>query len=87
MTPRHEIDLSNCYSGNGAREFDRDSVNGIRKSLGHCHDVNQALIRNQNVLQKRLMNMRLRNTLIASGVTAVIARGPEIWHWLMLITQ
>jgi hypothetical protein len=82
MKPHHEIDLSNCYSGNGAREFDRDSVNGIRKSLGHCHDVNQALIRNQNVLQKRLMNLRLRNGVIIAVITGAIARGPEIFAFV-----
>jgi hypothetical protein len=79
---RHIIDLSNCYSGNGAREFDRNSVDGIRKSLGHCHDVNQVLIRNQNVLQKRFMDLRLRNGIIIAVITGAIARGPEIFAFI-----
>jgi hypothetical protein len=87
MTPRGEIDLNNCYSANGAREFDRNSIEGIRKSLGHCHDVNQALIRNQNNLQKRLMNLKLRNAIAIAVVTAVLARAPEIWNWIQQITR
>jgi hypothetical protein len=85
MSPQR--DLSNLYHPSGVREFDRNSVEGIKKSLSHCHDVNQALIRNANELQKRLMNLRLRNTLIASIVTGLIARAPEIWHWLFLIIR
>lgn len=79
--------LSGLYQPYGAREFDRNSVEGIKKSLSHCHDVNQALIRNANELQKRLMNLRLRNTVIASIVTALIVRAPEIWRWLSLIVR
>ena len=87
MTPKHEIDLSNCYAPKGEREFDRNSVEGIRKSLGHCHDVNQALIRNQNTLQRSLMNLKLRNGLIVAVVTGILARAPEIWGWLLRIRQ
>ncbi len=87
MSPRHEIDLSNCYRSGGVREFDRHSPKGIAKSLSKCHDVNQAIIRSATETQRELMNLKLRNTLIASIVGGLLARAPEIFHWLLLITR
>ena len=78
MTPRHEIDLRNCYSPNGTREFDRNSVEGIRKSLSHCHDVNQALIRNQTELQRKLRNAYIQNSVLTAIITALAFKGLEI---------
>lgn len=36
---------------------------------------------------RTMMDLKLRNTIIAIAVTAVLARAPEIWSWLMRITQ
>jgi hypothetical protein len=70
------MDLNSCYRKGGAREFDRNSPDGIRKSLSHCHDVNQRLIRANDELRKELDHRLKRIKLvlgILNGVLATVA--------------
>lgn len=43
-------------------------IRGVQKNLGE--------------LQHQLYNLKLRNSIIVSIVTAVLMRAPEIWQWL-----
>jgi hypothetical protein len=50
-------DLRLCYRVGGSREFDRNSIAGVNKSLTKCHDVNQRLIRANGALDKRVIDL------------------------------
>lgn len=53
-----ELKLDQCYHPKGTREFDRNSLEGLRKSLNHCHAVNQALIRELTAKDKVISTLR-----------------------------
>jgi hypothetical protein len=76
---KREIDLSKCYRQGGERQFDRDWSPSLQKSLTLAHDVNRGLIRATNGLQRDLMNLKLRNSVIVAIVTGAITTSP---HWL-----
>ena len=48
MREELQSELKECYHPQGTREFDRRSVEGLVKSLNHCHRVNQLLIRDND---------------------------------------
>lgn len=60
------------------REFDRNSVAGLRKSLSKCHDVNQALIRNQTALQEKLNRSQIVNVALTAIITSLAFKGLEV---------
>lgn len=55
-----------------AREFPRDSPQGIVKSLNHGHSVNQGLIRDQAKMRQEY-NLKLRNAFVLAVVSWVPA--------------
>ena len=73
--------LDRCYRAGGIREFDRSSPQGVRKSLSHCHDVNQKLIASNDELRKQILELRKsaewerdwRWGIVAAGITALLA--------------
>jgi hypothetical protein len=60
------IDLAHCYQPDGKREFDRTSNQGLLKTVSHCHDVNQKLIRAQDELRGEV-DRRLRRIKLVLG--------------------
>lgn len=62
-----ERDLTSCYRKGGVREFDRTSPEGIVKSLSHCHDVNQKIIRGFDELREET-DSRLRRIKLVLGI-------------------
>lgn len=42
---------------------------------------------NQGEMQRELMNLKLRNGVVVAVIAGVLARGPEIWSWLLRILQ
>lgn len=62
-------DLNSSYHPVGVREFDRSSPDGLRKSLNHCHTVNQTLIRENDKLQQRVTRQWLWIKVL-TGATA-----------------
>jgi hypothetical protein len=73
--------LVSCYHPKGVREYDRNSPEGIRKSLAHCHDVNVKLIAANDGLRQLVLKQATdldwertwRWGIIAGVVIAVIA--------------
>lgn len=70
------MDLHSCYRAGGTREFERSSVAGICKSLSHCHDVNQTLIRASDELREefdgRLKRLKLVLGILNAGLGIVV---------------
>jgi hypothetical protein len=58
---------------NEPREFPRDSVNGIVKSLGKCHSVTQGLIRDQAILREEMDRRLKRIKLVLGTLNAFLA--------------
>jgi hypothetical protein len=61
------IPLNALYRDGGEREFPRDSVEGLSKSVSKCHDVNKAIIRDRDEMRQEF-NLKLRNRLILTVV-------------------
>jgi hypothetical protein len=55
------------------REFPRNSLEGVAKSVSKCHDVNHGIIRSVDQMREEF-NLRLRNAI----VLAVIGWAPAI---------
>lgn len=53
---------------NELREFPRESMQGIAKSVSHCHHVTQGLIREKDQMQRAQERMRL--ILSALGIVS-----------------
>jgi len=70
-----ELDLSDCYHPVGKREFDRSSIEGLRKSLNHAHTVNQALIRTIDRQEKRIGRYRVGYTTLIAIITGLAWEG------------
>jgi hypothetical protein len=76
-----QIDRSKQYEGpeRARPEVLLNSVN----ALGNNY---RQLVTEKDRMQKNLMNLKLRNSIITAGVTAVLVRSPEIvrfvWHVL-----
>lgn len=49
-----ELNLTECYQEGGAREFERSWPPSLQKSLTLAHDVNRALIREKDAMQRTL---------------------------------
>jgi hypothetical protein len=71
-------DIRCLYQEGGSREFDRNSIAGLKKSLSKCHDVNQALIRNVSELQDKLRRSQIVNTALTAIITALAFKGLEV---------
>jgi hypothetical protein len=74
------VDLANCYHPKGVREFDRNSTDGLRKSVGHCHDVNLRVIEAHTkqwieigTLKNQASNLKLMIWILSGVLTATCA--------------
>jgi len=67
--------LNDLYRGdpNEPREFDRNTVEGLGKSVSKCHDVNQRMISEQIRMQAALSRIERWKLMvwIATGAAAV----------------
>jgi hypothetical protein len=73
--------VDQLYQPGGKREFDRDSPQGIAKSLHHSHVANQVLIRDRDTMQREF-NLKLRNAVILAilgWVPGIAAFGIALW--------
>ena len=83
------VNLTSCYREGGQRQYDRNTREGLLKSLSKCHDVNQAIIRSETSRDERITkieNRRLRDAIIVAAVTALLANIPQIFSWIAYLT-
>lgn len=75
------LDLSSCYHDGGQRKFDRATVEGLRYSLSHCHDVNRRLIRANDELQRQFTRQWIWIKVLggANAVAWTIVAGLVVW--------
>ncbi len=59
----------------------------LLRAVNTLGDHTRHLQSNQAELQRQLMNFKLRNGVVIAVITGLLARAPEIWSWLMRITQ
>jgi hypothetical protein len=77
--------LESCYGPGGQREYPRNTIEGLTKSVSHCHDVNQKLIRANNEITAE--NLALRNQVVMAIVTAILSWIPSAAVFVWTITR
>jgi hypothetical protein len=64
---RADTPIEALYHPIGKREFERDSIAGITKSLNHSHRVNQAIINDRDKMREEF-DLKLRNAIVVAIV-------------------
>lgn len=69
------------------REFSREDWSpALRKSMNVLHDARMTEIRERGRIQKEVSNVKLRNAIVVSIVTALLVKAPDIlkalWLWM-----
>lgn len=65
--------MTSLYHQGGQREFPRNTLEGVAKSVSKCHDVNHGIIRSQDEM-RREFNLKLRN----AAILVILGWGPGI---------
>jgi hypothetical protein len=102
MKPRKEIDVRTEYAIARAKRIgtydqidrraqydgpDRAQPGALLEAVNALGTHTRGLKADADRMQQDLMNLKLRNAVVVAVITAVLARGPEIFAWLVRITQ